>query len=371
MERLDQRLDAARARVREVSVGALIEGRTHGASVATILDVREPHEVDAGAIPGCVAIPRGLLELQMRTSFPDLGRPLVVVCEAGTRSLLAADTLVSLGYREVCSLVGGMAAWREAGGSVVERTTLRPDQRRRYQRHLSLPEVGEEGQRRLLTARVLCVGAGGLGSPCALYLAAAGVGTLGVADPDHVEASNLQRQVLHPTERVGMAKVASAELTLRGLNPDVDVVTHHALITEGNIDEIASGYEVIVDGSDNFETRDVVNRYAVRHGVPVVHASIHRFEGQVTSFLPGGPCYRCLFPKTPSPEAAPSCAEAGVLGVLPGILGTIQATEVIKILLGIGAPLGGRLLVFDALELSFSTLSYARAESCAACGSSQ
>ncbi len=369
MNSLDKRLAAARARVAELSVQALAEQRGAGGVGARILDVREPHEVEAGAIPGSVRIPRGLLELQAPTQLPDLERPVVVVCEAGARSLLAAETLLSLGYRDVRSLAGGMAAWREAGGETHRGGALRPEQHRRYQRHLSLPEVGEQGQRRLLDARVLCVGAGGLGSPCALYLAAAGVGTLGIADPDDVEASNLQRQVLHSTERIGVSKVASAELTLRALNPDVDVVTHHVRVSEENVDEVADGYEVIVDGSDNFETRDVLNRYARRAGVPVVHASIHRFEGHVTSFVPRGPCYRCLFPKIPADEESPSCAEAGVLGVLPGMLGTIQATEVIKILLGIGEPLDGRLLIFDALSLGFSTIQFERDPACVACGS--
>ncbi len=370
MVTVNERLEAARARVEELPARALLERRRSGDDEALLLDVREPDEVEAGAIPGSVAIPRGLLELQVSTQLPDLNRPVVVVCEGGARSLLAAETLLSLGYRDVRSLAGGMVAWRESGGETHRSGALRPEQHRRYQRHLSLPEVGAVGQRRLLDARVLCVGAGGLGSPCALYLAAAGVGTLGIADPDDVEASNLQRQVLHSTERIGVSKVASAELTLRALNPDVDVVTHHVRVSEDNVDEVADGYEVIVDGSDNFETRDVLNRFARRAGVPVVHASIHRFEGHVTSFMPRGPCYRCLFPKTPSAEESPSCSEAGVLGVLPGMLGTIQATEVIKILLGIGEPLNGRLLIFDALSLEFSTIQFERDAACVACGAS-
>jgi molybdopterin/thiamine biosynthesis adenylyltransferase/rhodanese-related sulfurtransferase len=336
---------------------------------ATFLDVRELDEFEQGMIPGSVFIPRGHLESQVENRIPDHDTPVVIYCAGGMRSAFAAKTMQELGYTDVVSMVGGFGRWKNEGRDWVTPNTLSPEQRDRYGRHLLLPEVGEEGQQKLLGARVLLLGAGGLGSPAALYLAAAGVGTLGIVDMDVVDASNLQRQILHNTERVGDRKVDSAKKTLTALNPDVNVVTYDVRFGADNILEIIDGYDVIVDGTDNFPTRYLLNDASLLKRIPVVHGSIFRFEGQVTVFDPyNGPCYRCLLPEPPPVELAPSCAEAGVLGVLPGIVGSIQALEAIKLILDLGEPLRGRLLAYDALEETFRNFKVRRDPQCPACG---
>jgi len=338
---------------------------------ATFLDVREPDEYEQGAVPGAVHLPRGTLEFGVEGRVPDKGRPVVVYCAGGTRSAFAAKTLADLGYEEVVSMAGGFNRWKDEGRAWTVPETLTADQRNRYQRHLLLPEVGEEGQQALLRSRVLLLGAGGLGSPAAMYLAAAGVGTIGIIDMDVVDASNLQRQILHNLDRVGERKVDSAKKTITALNSDVTVETFDVRLGADNVLEIFDGYDLVVDGTDNFPTRYLVNDASLVKGVPVVHGSIFRFEGQVTVFDPyKGPCYRCLIPEPPPAELAPSCAEAGVLGVLPGIVGSIQAIEAIKMLLGLGDPLVGRLLAYDALEGTFRTFKVRRDPECPACGES-
>jgi sulfur-carrier protein adenylyltransferase/sulfurtransferase len=337
---------------------------------ALFVDVREQDEWDEGHIPGAVHLSRGFLESRIESAAPDKAQPIVVYCQSGNRSLFASKTLEELGYENVVSLAGGYTDWKRSGFPTKIDETLSPDQRARYSRHLLIPEVGVEGQLKLLSSRVLMIGAGGLGSPASLYLAAAGVGTIGIVDDDRVDASNLQRQIAHSTETLGDWKVDSAKATLKALNPDVNVVTYKERLTSENVERIlADGWDVIVDGADNFPTRYLVNDASVWHDVPVVHGSIYRFEGQVTVFKPQvGPCYRCLFPTPPPPELAPSCAEGGVLGVLPGIVGSLQANETIKLLLGIGEPLIGRLLLFDALETEFSEVKLRKDPSCPVCG---
>jgi len=336
---------------------------------ATFLDVREPDEFEQGALPGAIHIPRGHLEFQVEGRIPDKTAPLYVYCAGGVRSAFAAKTLGDLGYGSVVSIIGGFNKWKDDGLPWVTPRTLNADQRNRYQRHLLLPEVGEKGQQQLLDAKVLMLGAGGLGSPAALYLAAAGVGTIGIIDMDVVDASNLQRQVLHNTTRIGDRKVDSAKKTLELLNPDVEVVTYDTRLGAHNVLDIIDGYDLIVDGTDNFPTRYLVNDASLLKRIPVVHGSIFRFEGQVTVFHPYvGPCYRCMIPEPPPAELAPSCAEAGVLGVLPGIVGSIQALEAIKMILDLGDPLVGRLLAFDALEESVRTFKLRRDPACPACG---
>ena len=336
---------------------------------ATFLDVRELDEFEQGMIPGSVFIPRGHLESQVENKIPNHDAPIVIYCAGGTRSAFAAKTLQELGYADVVSMAGGFGRWKNEGRNWVTPNTLTPEQRDRYGRHLLLPEVGEEGQQKLLGAKVLLLGAGGLGSPAALYLAAAGVGTIGIVDMDVVDASNLQRQILHSLDRIGDRKVDSAKKTLTALNPDVDVVTYDVRLGADNILDIIDGYDVIVDGTDNFPTRYLLNDASLLKRIPVVHGSIFRFEGQVTVFDPyNGPCYRCLLPEPPPPELAPSCSEAGVLGVLPGIVGSIQALEAIKVVLDLGEPLRGRLLAYDALEETFRNFKVRRDPSCPACG---
>ncbi len=337
--------------------------------VATFLDVREPDEYEQGALPGAIHIPRGHLEFQVEGRIPDKEAPIYVYCAGGVRSAFAAKTLGDLGYRSVVSIIGGFNKWKDDGLTWVTPRTLNADQRNRYQRHLLLPEVGEKGQQRLFDAKVLMLGAGGLGSPAALYLAAAGVGTIGIIDMDVVDASNLQRQVLHNTTRIGERKVDSAKKTLELLNPDLVVTTYDTRLGADNILAIIDGYDLIVDGTDNFPTRYLVNDASLLKKIPVVHGSIFRFEGQVTVFHPYvGPCYRCMIPEPPPAELAPSCAEAGVLGVLPGIVGSIQALEAIKMILDLGDSLVGRLLAFDALEETFRTFKLRRDPACPACG---
>ena len=344
-------LQAAKGRVREPDPAG---AEVLLAAGHLLLDVREPDEYEQGAIPGSIHIPRGNLESGIENRVTDRDQPIVVMCAGGVRSAFAADTLGQLGYTDVVSMDGGFNRWKDEGRNWSAPRTLAPDQRNRYQRHLSLPEVGEEGQLKLLDAKVLLLGAGGLGSPAALYLAAAGVGTIGIVDMDVVDESNLQRQILHNVDRVGDRKVDSAKKTLTALNPDVNVVTYDARLGADNIMEILDGYDVVVDGADNFPSRYLLNDASVKLGIPVVHGSIFRFEGQVTVFDPkNGPTYRDMLPEPPPAEFAPSCAEAGVLGVLPGIVGSIQALEAIKLILGLGEGLSGRLVAFDALDMTF------------------
>ncbi|HUS62615.1 MAG TPA: molybdopterin-synthase adenylyltransferase MoeB [Acidimicrobiales bacterium] len=360
-------LNQAKGRITEVDTADA--ERRLAAAGAVALDVREPDEFAQGAVPGAVHIPRGQLELQVEGKVPDRATPLVVYCAGGVRSALAAATLADLGYVDVVSVIGGFNRWKDEGRAWRTPRTLTPEQRNRYHRHLLLPEVGEQGQQKLLDSRVLLLGAGGLGSPAALYLAAAGVGTLGIIDMDVVDESNLQRQILHNIDRVGDRKVDSAKKTLTLLNGDVDVVTYDVRLGADNVLDIIDGYDVIVDGTDNFPTRYLVNDAALLKHIPVVHGSIFRFEGQATVFHPyEGPCYRCMIPEPPPADLAPSCAEAGVLGVLPGIIGSIQAMEAIKLILELGDSLAGRLLAYDALEQSFRTFKVHRDPACPACG---
>ena len=344
-------LAQAKSEIREVDTAG---GEQLLAEGWTLLDVREPDEYEQGAIAGSVHIPRGQLESSIENRVPDRSTPLVAMCAGGVRSAFAAVTLEQMGYTDVVSMDGGFNKWKDEGRAWARPRTLSPDQRNRYQRHLLVPEVGEDGQLKLLDAKVLLLGAGGLGSPAALYLAAAGVGTIGIIDMDVVDESNLQRQVLHNVDRVGDRKVDSAKKTLTALNPDVNVVTYDARLGADNVMDILDGYDVVVDGADNFPSRYLLNDASVKLGIPVVHGSIFRFEGQVTVFDPrNGPTYRDMLPEPPPPEMAPSCAEAGVLGVLPGIVGSVQALEAIKLILGVGDSLRGRLVAFDALEMSF------------------
>jgi molybdopterin/thiamine biosynthesis adenylyltransferase/rhodanese-related sulfurtransferase len=360
-------LSQTKSRIREVDTATAEQAAAEPGAV--VLDVREPDEYEQGALPGAVHIPRGHLESQIENRVADHDTPLVVYCAGGTRSAFATDTLSQLGYTNVVSMVGGFNKWKNEDRAWAAPRTLTPDQRNRYQRHLLLPEVGEEGQQKLLDAKVLLLGAGGLGSPAALYLAAAGVGTIGIIDMDVVDDSNLQRQILHNLDRIGDRKVDSAKKTLTLLNPDVDVVTYDTRLGADNVLDIIDGYDVIVDGTDNFPTRYLVNDASLLKRIPVVHGSIFRFEGQATVFHPYvGPCYRCMIPEPPPAELAPSCAEAGVLGVLPGIIGSIQAMEAIKLILGLGDSLAGRILSYDSLEQSFRTFKVRRDPQCPACG---
>jgi molybdopterin/thiamine biosynthesis adenylyltransferase/rhodanese-related sulfurtransferase len=337
-----------------------------------LVDVREKDEWRGGYIPGAIHLPRGFLEMQAESKLTDRSAKLIVYCAGGIRSAFAATTLSALGYEHVESANPGFVRWKDLGYPIEKPAELTPAQLERYSRHLLLSEVGEKGQERLLKARVLLLGAGGLGSPAALYLAAAGVGTIGIVDNDAVDASNLQRQVLHGTDRLGVPKVESGARTIQNLNPDVNVISFQERLTRANIDRIFDqNWDVVVDGLDNFPTRYLVNDASVFKSLPVVHGSIFRFDGQVTTFWPGkGPCYRCLYPEPPPAHLAPSCAEAGVLGILPGVIGTIQATEAIKIILGTGEPLVGRLLTYDSMNMTFRTLKLRRDSSCPVCGES-
>ncbi|MDP9492105.1 MAG: molybdopterin-synthase adenylyltransferase MoeB [Actinomycetota bacterium] len=337
---------------------------------ALLVDVRSAEERRIAHIPGSLHVPMSQLETRLPELAPDRKRAIITYCAVGARSFRALQTLDELGYEDAVSMAGGIGAWQELGFPIESSSALDEEKRNRYSRHLLIPEVGEEGQSRLLETSILLIGAGGLGSPAALYLAAAGVGRIGIVDDDVVDASNLQRQVLHSTAELGERKVRSARKALEELNPDVDVVTYEERLTSENVDRIlGEGWDLVVDGADNFPTRYLLNDASVWHDVPVVHGSIFRFEGQVTVFKPhDGPCYRCLFPQPPPPELAPSCAEGGVLGVLPGVIGSLQANEALKLALGIGEPAIGRLLLFDALAARLDEVRVRRDPDCPVCG---
>ncbi len=371
----DQLIARARAQIREVSASQLKSALDKGEPL-TVVDIRERDEFNLGHIPGSVFIPRGFLELRIEEQQPDRSASLVIYCAGGVRSALATRNLQEMGYTNVASLAGGFGGWRNAGYPFRLPRVLTEAQQTRYSRHVLLPDVGQHGQEKLLDARVLLIGAGGLGSPAALYLAAAGVGKLGIVDFDTVDLSNLHRQVLHGTSDLGRPKVVSAAETLYEINPDVEVVGYQEPLTSANAFDILREYDIVLNGSDNFPTRYLVNDACHLLGKPLVDASIFMFEGQVTVYQPphpeigvaGGPCYRCLYPDPPPPGEVPSCAEAGVLGVLPGIVGSLQAAEVIKLILGIGEPLVGRLLMFDALEMDFRLMKVRRNPDCPLCG---
>ncbi|MBI2082642.1 MAG: molybdopterin-synthase adenylyltransferase MoeB [Deltaproteobacteria bacterium] len=334
-----------------------------------LIDVREPEEWQGGIVPGAKTIARGFLELEIEDEVPDKESEVVCYCAGGIRSALAAKSLGQLGYKKVSSMIGGFNGWKNAGLPIETKKMLNQDQMTRYSRHLTLPEVGEEGQMKLLEAKILLIGAGGLGCPTAIYLAAAGVGTLGIVDFDQVDLTNLQRQILHREMDVGTPKTESARRAIAGINSQVKVITHAVKLNRDNVMEIIKEYDVIVNGCDNFPTRYLLNDACVLSKKPMVDGSIFRFEGQVTIFHPGkGPCYRCLYPLPPPPEMAPSCAEAGVLGVLPGIIGSIQAVEAIKLVLGKGESLVGRLLMYDALSQKFREMKVRRDPACPVCG---
>jgi molybdopterin/thiamine biosynthesis adenylyltransferase/rhodanese-related sulfurtransferase len=364
-------LAEVKAEIDEISTSET-RTRLDGADHPLVVDVREQDEWQEGHLPGAIHVPRGNLESRIEALVPDKDRELIVYCAGGSRSAFAAKSLGELGYDNVVSMAGGFADWKRNGFEFTTPKSLSAEQRARYSRHILIPEVGEEGQQKLLESRVLLIGAGGLGSPASLYLAAAGVGTLGIIDADVVDDSNLQRQIVHSTDTLGQPKVQSAKRTIEALNPDVTVIPYEERLTSENVERIlADGWDVIVDGADNFPTRYLVNDASVWHGIPVVHGSIYRFEGQVTVFDPlAGPCYRCLYPAPPPPELAPSCAEGGVLGVLPGIVGSLQASEALKLILRAGDTLTGRLLLFDALQTTFDEVTVKKDPGCPVCGES-
>ena len=362
-------MNDARQVVPEVTVDQVKQRLAGNGKQVHLIDVREKEEYREGHLPGAVSVPRGFLEMQIEEKVPDRDAEVIAYCQGGTRSLIAAKILKDMGYANVVSMAGGFGAWKGAGNQWTADRQFSADQLQRYSRHFLLPEVGETGQAKLLDAKVLLIGAGGLGSPTAYYLAAAGVGTIGIVDDDTVDRSNLQRQILHNEDRVGMPKVESAKLTLQGLNPDVNVIGYRERVNSDNIMRLIADYDIVVDGCDNFPTRYLVNDACVFANKPNVHGSIFQFEGQATVFHPGkGPCYRCLFPEPPPPGAAPSCAEAGVLGVLPGLVGCVQAVETVKLILGIGNPLVGRLLHFDTLAMEIKQLKLRRDPECPVCG---
>ena len=359
----------ARKEIPEASPQQVNELLKNNGKSPVLLDVRESDEWRQGHLEGAIPLPRGFLEIKVESAIPDKNTPIVTYCAGGVRSLLAAKVMREMGYQNVTSMAGGYGAWKNGGFKWVQDFQYTPDQLIRYNRHFLLPEVGEDGQAKLLQAKVLMVGAGGLGSPSAYYLAAAGVGTIGIIDNDVVDVSNLQRQILHANDRVGMPKVESAKKTLEGLNPDVKVIPYQAKLTSDNIMEILKDYDFVIDGCDNFPTRYLVNDACVLTGKPNVHGSIFQFEGQATVFYPGkGPCYRCLYPEPPPADMAPSCAEAGVLGVLPGLIGVIEALEAVKLILGKGDSLVGRLLHFNTLTMEINTLKLRRDPKCPMCG---
>jgi sulfur-carrier protein adenylyltransferase/sulfurtransferase len=357
-----------RTRVKEVTP-AEVRSRIDRGESFVLLDVREKDEVQQGHLPGATHVPRGFLELRIEGLVPDRQTPIVAYCAGGNRSLLAAEGLQRLGYANVASMSGGFGQWRNEGNPVVVPRVLTEADRMRYSRHLMIPEVGEAGQLKLLSAKVLLIGAGGLGCPAAYYLAAAGVGKLGIVDFDMVDESNLQRQILHTVDRVGTPKTESARTTLLALNPGIKIQPIEARLSSANVQEIFADYDLVVDGSDNFPTRYLVNDACVLLKKPNVHGSVYRFEGQVTVFHPPrGPCYRCLYPEPPPADLAPSCADAGVLGVLPGVVGLLEAVEAVKLILGAGDPLIGRLIHYDALKAEFRVLKLRRNRKCAYCG---
>lgn len=359
-------LDEARRVVPEVTPADV---RSDGAR--TLIDVREKDEYEQGYIPGAVHLSKGFIETRIEDAVPNRETPLTLYCAGGVRSLLAARALQELGYRDVVSMSGGFNGWKQAGFDFDMPAALTPQQKQRYSRHLLIPEIGDEGQRKLLDAKVLLIGAGGLGTPAAQYLAAAGVGTIGFVDFDTVDLSNLQRQILHTEDRVGMRKTESARIALQALNSDVTVREHNEMLNSENARELFDQYDVIVNGCDNFPTRYLANDVALFAKKPLVDGGIFRFEGQLTTVLPfASPCYRCRYPQPPPPEEAPSCAEAGVLGVLPGVVGVLQAVETIKLITGIGEPLAGRLLHFDALAMRFREFRVPRDPQCPVCGES-
>lgn len=368
MSLFDEHLQRVRQAVGQVTPQQLAADLALGG--VTLIDVRDQDEIAAGFVEGAHLLGRSHLESRVASLVAAVQTPIVLYCASGVRSTLAAATLRAMGYLDVKSLTGGFAGWQAAGLPCAKVEGLDARQRQRYARHIRLPEVGEAGQRKLLAARVLLVGAGGLGSPVALYLAAAGVGTLGIVDDDTVDLSNLQRQILHTEAAVGRDKVDSALRAVTALNSDVRVVPHRQRLTAANAEELVAGYDVIVDGADNFATRYLINDACALQAKPVVHAAIHRFEGLVSVFRPRqqGPCYRCLYPQPPPPEMAPNCAEAGVLGVLPGVVGTLQAAETLKLILGIGTPLIGRALLWEALAGRFRELKTRQDPACALCG---
>lgn len=358
-------LREARDQIREVSAQ---EVDALGPGAATVVDVREASEWEQGHLPGARHVSKSYIEQEIESVAPDRNAPVILYCAGGVRSLFAAQTLAEMGYSDVASMSGGFQAWKGAGLDFETPVVLGAEQKQRYSRHLLIPEVGSSGQAKLLASKALLIGAGGLGSPAALYLAAAGVGTIGLVDFDVVDLSNLQRQIIHTTDRIGERKVESARIAINALNPDVKVVLHEEMLVAANVERLIAGYDVIVDGTDTFETRYILNDAAVAAGIPVVHASVFRFEGQLTTFVPyEGPCYRCLYPTPPPPELAPGCSVAGVLGVVPGIFGLLQTNEALKILLGIGNSLSGRLLLFDALETEFTELQLRRDPKCPVC----
>jgi len=362
-------LKETRGGVAEISADELKKKLDEKAPVA-IVDIREKDEIVQGHLPQTTFIPRGYLEIRIEERVPDRATEVVLYCATGIRSVLAVKALREMGYEKVSSLKGGFSHWKDVGYPYVVPQVLDASLRKRYDRHLRIPEVGEEGQLKLLNAKVLLIGAGGLGSPAALYLAAAGVGTLGLIDSDVVDESNLQRQVLHATDRIGTPKVDSAEKTIKGLNPNVVVKKFKERLTSQNVLRVFEGFDIVVDGSDNFATRYLVNDACVLKKIPNVHGSIFRFEGQLTVFAPslGGPCYRCLYPEPPPPDLAPNCDEAGVLGVLPGIVGILEATETIKLILGKGRSLVGRMIALDALDTTFREYKLRRDKDCPMCG---
>ena len=365
----DRRLQALKQAIPELEPAQALAAQQQGAA---LIDVREQDEIAQGSPTQAYRLGRGFLELRIEDAVPDPERTLLIMCASGVRSLFAAEDLKNLGYRDVRSVAGGFSRWKNEGLPFEIPRLLDADARERYSRHLLMPEVGEEGQLKLLDSKVLLIGVGGLGSPAALYLAAAGVGTLGVIDHDIVDRSNLQRQILHADTRMGIPKVESAREAIEALNPAVQVIAVDARLSSDNVEEVFAGYDAVIDGSDNFPTRYLVNDACVKLGIPNIHGSVYRFEGQVTVFWPNweqrrGPCYRCLYPEPPPPELAPSCAEAGVLGILPGVIGVLQAVETLKILLNIGDPLVARLLCYDALRAQFTELQTTADPGCRYC----
>ncbi|MEW5957064.1 MAG: molybdopterin-synthase adenylyltransferase MoeB [Chloroflexota bacterium] len=365
----DQLIYKLKKEIKEIDVHELAR-RLQNNDNLVLIDVRETDEWALGRIQGSLHLTRGFLELQIESFVPNRTQPIAVTCAGGVRSLLAARSLQEMGYQNVASVAGGFNGWKNAGYPFSSPRLMTEEQRHRYSRHTIMPEVGEEGQLKLLDAKVLLIGAGGLGSPAAIYLAAAGVGTIGIVDFDVVDTSNLQRQIIHRLEDVDLPKVESAARAIAQLNPDVKVVGHKTQITSENAFEIISQYDVVINGSDNFPTRYLVNDACVLLGKPLVDGSIFRFEGQVTVYdtANGGPCYRCLYPDPPPPGEVPSCAEGGVLGVLPGVIGSLQTLEAIKIILNLGDPLTGRLILFDALDNEFREMKIHKNHDCPVCG---